>query len=74
MSDIAVGMSTPDGWKLIFYFDIIADFLFQDYQSRGLNSRNDVIITREVRDAGPLTCDGEEYTENGNLEHWIDLN
>jgi len=74
MSDIAVGMSTPDGWKLISYFDVITDSLFQDYQSRGLNSRNDVIITREVRDADPLTCDGEEFTDSSNLENWVILN
>ncbi len=74
MSDIAVGISIRNGWKLVSYFDVITDSLFQDYQARGLDSRNDVIITRETRDNDPLTCDGEEFTNIGNLENWVILN
>lgn len=74
MSDIAVGMNTQDGWKLISYFEIMTDSLFQNYQLRGLNSRDDFIIPREARDADPLTCEGEEFTVGGNLENWVVLN
>ena len=74
MSDIAVGMNTQDGWKLISYFEIMTDSLFQNYQLRGLNSRDDFIIPREARDADPLTCEGEEFTAGGNLENWVVLN
>ena len=74
MSDIAVGVNTPNGWKLVSYFDVMTDSLFQDYQARGLNSRNDVIISNEARDADPLTCDGEEFSDSGNLENWEILN
>jgi len=74
MSDIAVGVNTPNGWKLISYFDVMTDSVFQNYQARGLTSRNDVIISKEARDGDPLTCDGEEFTDGGNLENWIILN
>jgi hypothetical protein len=48
--------------------------LFQGYQSRGLNSRTDAIISKQARDADNLTCDGETFTNTGNLENWIVLN
>lgn len=41
-SDIAVGVYTPNGWKLISYFDVMTDSLFQDYQARGLSSRDEL--------------------------------
>jgi len=74
VSDIAVGVYTPNGWKLVSYFDVMTDSLFQDYQARGLSSRDDAIISKEARDADPLTCDGEEFTDSGNLENWVVLN
>lgn len=74
MSDIAVKVTTPNGWKLVSYFDVMIDTVFQDYQARGLTSRNDAIISKETRDADPLTCDGEEFTDSGNLENWVILN
>ena len=70
MSDIAVGVNTPSGWKLISYFDVMTDSVFQGYQARGLRSRTDAII----RDADPLTCNGEPFANSGNLENWIALN
>jgi hypothetical protein len=73
-SDIAVGVDTPSGWKLVSYFDVMTDSVFQDYQARGLSSRDDAIISKEARDADPLTCDGEEFTDSGNLENWVVLN
>jgi len=47
-SDIAVGISTPNGWsyKLVSYFDVMTDSVFQDYQARGLSSRDDAIISK----------------------------
>lgn len=35
-SDIAVGVNTPTGWKLISYFEVMTDFLFATYQARGM--------------------------------------
>jgi hypothetical protein len=45
-----------------------------NYQARGLNSRNDAIISKAERDADPIACQGEEeFADGGNLENW-DLN
>ena len=73
-SDIAVGVNTPNGWKLVSYFDVMTDSVFQDYQARGLSSRDDAIISKEARDADPLTCDGDEFIDSGNLENHVVLN
>jgi len=74
VSDIAVGVNTPAGYRLVSYFDVMPDFLFQNYQARGLTSRGDAIISREERDFDPLTCNGEEFTSTGVLEGWVTLN
>jgi hypothetical protein len=47
--------------------------LFQDYQLRGIQSRSDLIITREERDADLLVCDGENIPSPGNLNNYYVL-
>lgn len=74
MSDIAVGVNTPNGWKLVSYFDVMTDSVFEDYQARGLSSRTDAIISKLERDSDPLTCDGENFSSTGNLDNWVILN
>ena len=74
MSDIAVGVNTPNGWKLISYFDVMTDSLFGSYQGRGLTARSVAIISKAERDADPLTCDGELFQNQGNIENWVTLN
>lgn len=74
MSDIAAGVNTPTGWKLVSYFDVMTDALFQAYHARGLNARSDVIISKAARDADPLTCNGETFTTTGSLGSWVNLN
>jgi hypothetical protein len=73
MSDIVVGYSSQNEWKLVSYFDCINDFLFQRYQNRGVSSRSDLIITKEARDADPLNCAGEVFGTSGTLKNWVDL-
>jgi len=72
-SDIAVGVNTSQGYKLVSYFDVMTDSLFALYQGRGLDTRSDAIITKEERDADPLNCDGESFTTRGTLENWVIL-
>lgn len=74
MSDVAVSVNTPTGWRLISFFSVMVDDLFQDYQARGLNHRNSVIISKASRDADPLTCSGEDFKDAGNLVNWFILN
>jgi hypothetical protein len=73
ISDIAVGVNTPKGWKLLSYFDVMTDSVFARYQARGIASRADVIISKEARDNDPLTCDGETFAGRGNLPNWVTL-
>ena len=73
MSDIAVSLDTPDGRKLVSYFDVMSDSLFQDYQLLRLTSRDELIISAAERDEDPLTCIGEEFLNSGNLENWVIL-
>ncbi|MBI5868713.1 MAG: hypothetical protein HZB43_10595 [candidate division Zixibacteria bacterium] len=74
MSDIAVRVATPNGWRLVSYFDVMTDELFQTYVSRGVVSRSQLIITKAERDADSLTCSGEQFITTGNLENWVPLN
>lgn len=74
VSDFAVGVLTAGGHKLVSYFEVMTDSLFSEYQDRGMTSRNDAIITKEERDADPLTCIGQTFVDPGNLENWVTLN
>jgi hypothetical protein len=72
-SDIAVGVSTPTGWRLVSYFEVMTDSVFATYQARGINSRTDAIISKEARDADPLICNGGTFASPGNLPNWVTL-
>ena len=73
-SDIEVGVHTPAGWRLLSYFEVMPDSLFARYQARGVSTRSALIISKEARDADPLTCNGEQFTSLGTLESWVVLN
>jgi hypothetical protein len=61
-SDIAVEVSTPSGRRLVSYFETLTDGAFAPFKARGLASPAALIITRAERDAAPLTCSGEVFT------------
>jgi hypothetical protein len=71
--DIAVFVNTPEGMRLISYFDILEDAVFETYILRGATSPQDFIITKEQRDSDPLQCNGEWFVDGGNLENWVTL-
>jgi len=73
MSDIAVGFSVQNNWKLVSYFDVMSDSLFQQYSVRGISSRNECIISKEARDADSLKCSGETFGSSGTMENWVTL-
>ncbi len=72
-SDIAVGVNTPKGWKLVSYFEVMADALFDRYRLRGLSARSDAIISKEARDNQPLACTGETFQSPGTIANWVPL-
>lgn len=72
-SDVAVSVNTPQGYRLVSWFDVITDTLFQEYRASGVIARDDMIISRAARDADPLTCNGETFTTTGTLANWVAL-
>lgn len=72
-SDIAIRVETPGGSKLISYFSVMTDSLFDDYRALGLASPNRFIISREARDNDPLQCNGDEFENQGNIANWVVL-
>jgi len=77
MTDIAVQTGGFGNRQFISYFSVMSDQLFAKYQNRGLDSRNDVIISRAERDADPLQCAGEQFAKNydsgDSPGHWFYL-
>jgi hypothetical protein len=72
-SDIAVSVNTPKGRKLVSYFDVISARVFQEYRARGLASPDLAIISKEMRDADPLSCQGGGFTSRSHGQDWIVL-
>jgi hypothetical protein len=71
--DIAAWVNTPSGLRLISYIETLDDEVFEHYASRGVLSRDEFIITREVRDANPLECNGESFVTSDNPDNWVIL-
>ena len=69
--DIAVRVNTPSGSRLVSYFDVMSESLFDEYSFRGIDQRNDFIISKEERDANTLECNGETFISGSNLEDWV---
>ncbi|MDP1725331.1 MAG: hypothetical protein Q8M15_01005, partial [Bacteroidota bacterium] len=59
LSDISVIVNDPTRQgRMVSYFDVITDGVFNDYFNRGVQTRADLIISKAKRDANPLTCNG----------------
>ncbi|MBN2199217.1 MAG: hypothetical protein JW747_05135 [Candidatus Aminicenantes bacterium] len=69
-SDIAV----REGRRLLSYFNVMTDAVFQKYRERGVGSKSDLIISKAERDADPLTCSGDTFLNQGTLPNWVNLN
>lgn len=54
--DISVYYNYIFQTKLISYFKVLPDHLFEKYKKNSIQSRDDFIITKEYRDAHPLQC------------------
>jgi len=71
--DIAVSVSTIYGQRYISYFEVMTDTLFADYEARGAVAATNFVITSSQRDAAPMTCDGETFTNTSSLNDWFVL-
>jgi hypothetical protein len=72
-TDMEVDVNTTNGWRMVSYFDVMTDSLFSTYQARGVAARSDLILSKEQRDADPLTCDGETFLTFGTNTSWVNL-
>jgi len=72
-ADLAVGVHTPEGYRLISLFEVMTDAVFRRYRECGAGARTDFIIPRPERDAHPLDCVGEQFVDRGSLEGWVTL-
>ena len=66
-SDIAVQVHTPRGYHHVSYFEVMTDHAFAAFQARGITSREQLIYTREQRDAARFTCSGTRFNGDPNL-------
>lgn len=75
-TDVAVQVMTLAGPQFISYFNVMDPAVLALYKDRGADGAEDFIIPRDVRDADPLTCNGEEFTEKdtSNADHWFFFN
>jgi hypothetical protein len=74
MSDISVIVNDPTKQgRMVSYFKVIDDNVFNEYKSRGVTSRDEMIISKELRDANPLTCNGDQFNPGDTLEAWVIL-
>lgn len=74
--DMVVYVNTPNGLKMISYFNALPDDLFEAYQQRGIQSKDEFIIAKEERDANTLNCEiegGYYYIETDPLIAWVVL-
>ena len=60
-TDIAINKGRGN---YISYFEVMPDNIFAKYQTLGIKSRKDLIISKEERDANPLQCNGEWFSKN----------
>ena len=56
--------------KNISFFDVMTDEVFAEYLARGIESRSQMTITKEERDANPVACSSEnqggKFTATGD--------
>lgn len=70
--NIAVAVNVEDQLRLVSWFDVMSDTQFMDYTDRGaIMAREDVIITKEDRDADPLCCTNGHFDGEELLEDWV---
>lgn len=80
-TDIAVAKGSARSSNFVSYFELMPDEIFAKYQALGIKSRDELIISKEYRDANPLKCNGEQFAENyddssnpNNLENFVFIN
>jgi hypothetical protein len=74
-SDIAVIVNDPTHQgRMISYFDMLIDQVFNQYILRGVGDRSELIISKSFRDSNPLSCNGDTFIGSDSIENWKELN
>ncbi|MCX6224972.1 MAG: hypothetical protein NTV01_09550, partial [Bacteroidia bacterium] len=74
-SDISIMVNdiTKQG-RMISYFDVMTDEVFDEFVKRGIPSRDSLMIPKALRDANPLNCSNDGlFVGTDNLECWTYL-
>lgn len=58
---------------MVSYFEVITDAVFNQFYNRGVTNFEEMIISRAIRDANPLTCSGDTFISSDMLENWVTL-
>ena len=58
------GSNSNERVYLVSYFSVMPDSVFAAYQARGAKSREQLVVSREWRDAHPFECVGTEFAED----------
>ena len=73
-SDISVIVNDPTKQgQMVSWFAVMTDSLFSQYSAHEINSREAMIISKETRDANPLSCNGDTFVSSDTLENWVVL-
>ena len=64
--DISVSVGTTSGVANISYFSIASDPVFEEYMAWNskITSRESLVISKASRDEYPLSCNGEQFTND----------
>ncbi len=74
-TDIAIQAKDKiKGSTYVSYFDVMPDKLFDSYIARGVVARDDLIISKEKRDANAVTCQSRSQGERFNKPPGFDEN
>lgn len=76
-TDIAVSAGGLGSHNFISYFEVMPDSVFAKYQTLGIKDRQELIITKEYRDAHPLQCNGEQFAQHydqSNTDEFVFIN
>lgn len=60
--------------RMVSFFYLATNSLMNSLLSRGITKREDLIISRQLRDANPLTCNGDQFAPGDTLAGWVNLN
>ncbi len=64
-TDVAI-MTGGFGRNYVSYFEVMPESVFAKYRERGVTSREELIVSREARNASPFQCNGEKFVRKSN--------